>query len=226
MLPTHLCLCKLLWTSEIMTPKDKQTNCSTSSRDEELESCLLSERPKKLCEISMTTNHNPTTLPINLHAVGPPDVKPLDLSKLGDHHSVQHMPQKEVKEFMYTSNQIVWVKDGKGDSERHLGTSLPTEVLQKNAWYIKVMAKMFVRVQLNPMFSEDPEKYNKEESLICFWTSYKQNQDILELTALFNNTRTLNRQKRFSLPSIKCSAGPPSLRLLPNSVRCLDCTAI
>ena len=28
---------------------------------------------------------------------------------------------------------------------------------------------------------------------------------------------------RFSLPSIKCSAGPPSLRLLPNSVRCLNC---
>ena len=26
----------------------------------------------------------------------------------------------------------------------------------------------------------------------------------------------------FSLPSIKCSAGPPSLRLLPNSVRCLN----
>ena len=28
---------------------------------------------------------------------------------------------------------------------------------------------------------------------------------------------------RFSLPSIKCLAGPPSLRLLPNSVRCLNC---
>ena len=27
---------------------------------------------------------------------------------------------------------------------------------------------------------------------------------------------------RFSLLSIKCSAGPPSLRLLPNSVRCLN----
>ena len=27
---------------------------------------------------------------------------------------------------------------------------------------------------------------------------------------------------RFSLPSVKCSAGPPSLRLLPNSVRCLN----
>ena len=27
---------------------------------------------------------------------------------------------------------------------------------------------------------------------------------------------------RFSLPSIRCSAGPPSLRLLPNSVRCLN----
>ena len=28
---------------------------------------------------------------------------------------------------------------------------------------------------------------------------------------------------RFSLPSIKCSEGSPSLRLLPNSVRCLNC---
>ena len=27
----------------------------------------------------------------------------------------------------------------------------------------------------------------------------------------------------FLLPSIKCLAGPPSLRLLPNSVRCLNC---
>ena len=27
---------------------------------------------------------------------------------------------------------------------------------------------------------------------------------------------------RFSLASIKCSAGPPSLRLLPDSVRCLN----
>ena len=28
----------------------------------------------------------------------------------------------------------------------------------------------------------------------------------------------------FALPSIECSAGPPSLRLLPNSVRCLSST--
>ena len=27
---------------------------------------------------------------------------------------------------------------------------------------------------------------------------------------------------RFLLPSIKCSTGTPSLRLLPNSVRCLN----
>ena len=55
----------------------------------------------------------------------------------------------------------------------------------------------------------------------------KRRKNISEITALFNNTRTLklkfNRQKRFSLPSIKCSAGHPSLRLLPNSVRCLNC---
>ena len=29
---------------------------------------------------------------------------------------------------------------------------------------------------------------------------------------------------RFSLPSIKCSEGPPSLRLLPNPDRCLNCS--
>ena len=50
---------------------------------------------------NMTTKGNPGTLPINLYAVGPPDVQPLDLTKLGDHHSVQHMPQ---------SNQVVCVK--------------------------------------------------------------------------------------------------------------------
>ena len=27
---------------------------------------------------------------------------------------------------------------------------------------------------------------------------------------------------RFTLPPIKCSGGPPSLRILPNSVRCLN----
>ena len=38
-------------------------------------------------------------------------------------------------------------------------------------------------------------------------------------TALFNNTRTLKLKAQ---PSIKCSGGPPSLRILPNSVRCLN----
>ena len=49
--------------------------------------------------------------------MGTPGVQPLDLTKLGDYHSVQHMPQKEETEFSYTSNQIVCVKDDKGDSE-------------------------------------------------------------------------------------------------------------
>ena len=31
---------------------------------------------------------------------------------------------------------------------------------------------------------------------------------------------------RFSLLSIKCSAGPPSLRLHPNSIRCLNCAQL
>ena len=62
----------------------------------------------------MTTKHNPATLPINLYAVDPPDVQPLDFTKLGDHHSVQHMPQKEVTECLYTSNQLVCVEEDKG----------------------------------------------------------------------------------------------------------------
>ena len=49
---------------------------------------------------NMTTKDNPGTPPINLYAVGPPDVQPLDSTKLGDHHSVQQMPQKEVTEFL------------------------------------------------------------------------------------------------------------------------------
>lgn len=68
----------------------------------------------------MTTKDNPGTLPINLYAVGPPDVQPLDLTKLGDYHSVQHMSQKEVIEFLYTSNQVVCVKDDKVGSENIL----------------------------------------------------------------------------------------------------------
>ena len=40
----------------------------------------------------MSTNDNPGTLPINLYAVGPPNVQPLDLTKLGD-HPLQHFPQ-------------------------------------------------------------------------------------------------------------------------------------
>ena len=72
----------------------------------------------------MTTKDNPGTLPINLYAVGPPDVQPLDLTKLG-----KHMPQEEVTEFLYTSNQIVCVKHDKGGSENTwvlAVTSLPT----------------------------------------------------------------------------------------------------
>ena len=74
----------------------------------------------------MTTKHNPATLTINLYAVGPPDVQPPDFTKLGDHRSVQNMPQKEVTEFLYTSNKLVCVKDDKGGRRNHLDTSLPT----------------------------------------------------------------------------------------------------
>ena len=74
----------------------------------------------------MTTKHKPKTLPINLYAVGSLDVQTLHLTKLGDHHSIQHMPQKE---FSYFSNQIVCVKDGKGGSE----ITLVLVCLQENA---------------------------------------------------------------------------------------------
>ena len=67
--------------------------------------------------LNMTTKHNPVTLPINMCAMGTQGVQPLDLTKLGDYHSVQHMPQKEETEFSYTSNQIVCVKDEKRGSE-------------------------------------------------------------------------------------------------------------
>ena len=81
---------------------NKQATWPNSWRDEELESCHpRSERSQKTVR-NMTTKHNPVTLPINLCAVGPPDVQPLDLTKLGDYHSVQHMPQKEVTEILYT----------------------------------------------------------------------------------------------------------------------------
>ena len=69
---------------------------------------------------NMTTKHNPGTLAINLYAVSPPDVQPLDLTKLGHHHSVQQMPQIEVTEFLCTSNQIVCVKHDKGSHKNTL----------------------------------------------------------------------------------------------------------
>ena len=62
-------------------------------------------------------------------AMGTPGVQPLDLTKLGDYHSVQHMPQKEVTKFLYTSNQIVCVKDDKGGSN----ITLVLVCLQENA---------------------------------------------------------------------------------------------
>ena len=44
------------------------------------------------------------------------------------------------------------------------------------------MAKIFVRDPFNPIcFSHHSEKYVEEESNICILTSYKHNQDVLEL---------------------------------------------
>ena len=88
---------------------------------------------------NMTTKHNPATLPTNLYAVGPPDVQPLDFTKLGDHHTLACLQE---------------------------------------------MAKLGMKKKGWPSFcsrSEDPEKYIEEGSIICILTSYKHNQDVLEL---------------------------------------------
>ena len=45
------------------------------------------------------------------------------------------------------------------------------------------MAKIFVQDPFNPIrFSENSEKYIEVDSVICILTSYKHNQDVLELT--------------------------------------------
>ena len=54
--------------------------------------------PQKTVQ-KMSAKDNPGTLPINLYAVGPPKVHPLDLTKLGD-HPLQHFPQKEATELL------------------------------------------------------------------------------------------------------------------------------
>ena len=90
------------------------------------------------------------------------------------------MPQKEVTDLLYTSNQIVCVQDDKGGSENPLVLACR----QENAKFgiKKVMAKIFVQDPFNPIrFSEDSEKYIEVESIICILTSYKHNQDVLEL---------------------------------------------
>ena len=44
------------------------------------------------------------------------------------------------------------------------------------------MVKIFVQDPFNPIcFSEDSEKYIEVDSIICILTSYKHNQDVLEL---------------------------------------------
>ena len=46
----------------------------------------------------------------------------------------------------------------------------------------KGMAKIFVQDPFNPIcFSENSEKYIEVDSIICILTTYKHNQDVLEL---------------------------------------------
>lgn len=120
----------------------------------------------------MSTKDNPGTLPRNLYAMGPPKVQPQDLTRLGD-HPLHHFPQKEATELLYESNQIVCVKDDKGDSEN----SLVPACLQENV----EARKVFVQDPLNPAwFLEDFEKYVEVKRIMCVSSPYKDHQDVLE----------------------------------------------
>ena len=72
---------------KLRPPKHKQAaTWSTSWRDDKRESCQTSEHSQNTVR-NMTTAYNLVTLPINLYALDPPVVQPLNLTKLGDHHS-------------------------------------------------------------------------------------------------------------------------------------------
>ena len=73
----------------------------------------------------MTNKVNLGTILNNLYAVGPPDVQPVDFTKLGDHPSVQHLPQKQITEILYTSNQIVCIKGDNVAYEKMLKLTPP-----------------------------------------------------------------------------------------------------
>ena len=66
---------------------------------------LVRVLPKKLCEIWQPNTTQQLSLLICTEAVDPPDVQPIVFTKLGDHHSIQHMPQKKVTEyFLYVQS--------------------------------------------------------------------------------------------------------------------------
>ena len=88
----------------------------------------------------------------------------------------------------------------------------------KRFWKIK-HAKKVTLTSYQTATSWKKESLDDNYNLDPFWLllKYLFMYRVL-ITALFKNMRTLNsmgdRQIRFSLPSVKCSAGPPSLRLL------------
>ena len=127
----------------------------------------------------MTTKDNLGTLPINLYAMGPSDGQPLDLTKLGDQHSLQQMPQKEVTEFLCTFNQIVCVKHDKGGPENTWALAC----LQENVkvGIKKVMAKIFVQDRFNPICFSEIIKMEVEE-LTLLQDEIQQTSDVLTLT--------------------------------------------
>lgn len=132
--------------------------------------------PKKVR--NMSNKDKPETPPINLYAISPPNVQPLDLTKLGD-HSLQHL-EVEATDLLYRSNQIVFVKGDKGDSENSLALAYLQENVKVNRR--KVMAKVFVQDTFNPTwFLEDFGKYVEVKRIMCILSSYRDNRDVLEL---------------------------------------------
>lgn len=57
--------------------------------DSKIRPCFVRDFTKKVCEYDKQTE-NQVTRSINLYAVGPLDVQPLDVTKLRDHDLVQH----------------------------------------------------------------------------------------------------------------------------------------
>ena len=90
----------------------------------------------------------------------------------------------------------------------------------------RVVARCFSKAQERPAKTISSQAVSKNRKVYTPETSGMKGTSG-NITALFSNTRTSKLKAQptnaFSLPSIKCSEGPPSLRLLPNPDHCLNC---